>query len=228
MRRKIDITGQRFGRLIAVREVQTEARGRYYLCRCDCGSEKIVRLDQLRSGKTKSCGCLNHERTSERRTDDLTGKQFGRLTVIGRSHTRHKTQGHVMWLCRCACGRTVEVLSKYLTGGETKSCGCWKAEHGHHLHQYNKLHLVKDGVFLPLLRSQVRKDNTTGVKGVSVNRENGKFRASIMIKRKRIYLGEYNNLAEAAGARKIAEEVYYRPYLERYAREEPAIGNGRM
>lgn len=60
-----DITGQRFGRLIAV-EFAGIAKGRSSLwrCRCACGSESVVRLTALRNGHTTSCGCLRVERVS--------------------------------------------------------------------------------------------------------------------------------------------------------------------
>lgn len=64
-RKIVDITGQRFGRLVAIRRIkqwETEiilcAGHACWLCRCDCGNETIVRCDMLRSGNTKSCGCL--------------------------------------------------------------------------------------------------------------------------------------------------------------------------
>lgn len=49
----IDMTGQRFGRWT----VLEHAGGTRWLCRCDCGTEKPVSGDTLRSGRSKSCGC---------------------------------------------------------------------------------------------------------------------------------------------------------------------------
>jgi len=54
--------GDRYEELVIVREVESRRyRGsgpkRYFLCRCDCGKEKEVRLSHLRSGHTRSCGC---------------------------------------------------------------------------------------------------------------------------------------------------------------------------
>lgn len=60
----IDITGQRFGRLVAIKLIPKEERTwsnkeRAWLCKCDCGNEIIVRQRSLRSARmTKSCGCL--------------------------------------------------------------------------------------------------------------------------------------------------------------------------
>lgn len=56
------IEGTRYGRLVAVREVERGPRNlRRFLCHCDCGAETIVGLAYLRSGSTRSCGCLRDE-----------------------------------------------------------------------------------------------------------------------------------------------------------------------
>lgn len=57
---------------------------------------------------------------------DLTGRKFGKLTVIERAPER-STRGLVMWVCRCDCGNTKSVAGKYLRNGQTKSCGRCKA-----------------------------------------------------------------------------------------------------
>lgn len=58
--RRRDVTGQRFGRLVALFDVGI-AKRRHWCCRCDCGTERIVPVDALTSGKTRSCGCLKAE-----------------------------------------------------------------------------------------------------------------------------------------------------------------------
>lgn len=74
MSRVIDVTGQRFGRLLVIRRVMPgEVPGKfpnsaaYWLCRCDCGGEAIVAGSALRGGQTKSCGCYRREAVAERR-----------------------------------------------------------------------------------------------------------------------------------------------------------------
>lgn len=215
MYKKIDLTGQRFGRLVVIREVQTVGNNRAYLCRCDCGNQRMVSMNQLRSGRARSCGCLNRERSSEKNTHDLTGQRFGRLTVIGRSERRHQTQHHAFWKCRCDCGNEIDVLSKYLVSGETKSCGCWKIDHGRALQQLDNEKFRIDGTYIPALRSRLRSDNKTGFKGVSKNSQTGKFRATLTFKGKHIYLGEYLRLEDAVAARRIGEDKYFKLYLEK-------------
>lgn len=54
----IKLEGQKFGRLTVLSFVGTNGRDRKYLCRCECGSETITSTACLRSGTTRSCGCL--------------------------------------------------------------------------------------------------------------------------------------------------------------------------
>jgi len=58
-----DLTGQKFGRWAVLRhDDRTDSLGRHFwLCRCDCGNEKVVGADFLIWGKSKSCGCLSDE-----------------------------------------------------------------------------------------------------------------------------------------------------------------------
>lgn len=56
---------------------------------------------------------------------DLTGRQFGRLTVLQKSCS---TRNGVKWECRCACGKTTLVFGASLRKGLTKSCGCYHSD----------------------------------------------------------------------------------------------------
>lgn len=67
-----DLSGQKFNRLLALSRCKlVSPKGRVYvayLCVCDCGEQKTIRQAELYSGKTKSCGCLMRERTSQANT----------------------------------------------------------------------------------------------------------------------------------------------------------------
>ena len=55
----VDLTGRRFGKLTVIKRVEnTKANKARWLCKCDCGNEKIVVGGDLQSGRTRSCGCL--------------------------------------------------------------------------------------------------------------------------------------------------------------------------
>lgn len=57
---------------------------------------------------------------------DLTGKVFGRATVVRRNG--HSSDGRITWKCHCSCGNSFIATGRSLTGGHTKSCGCWRVE----------------------------------------------------------------------------------------------------
>lgn len=58
---------------------------------------------------------------------NLTGRKFGKLTVL---YKIHNTNNHVFWLCVCDCGNLTEVRTDALRKGDTKSCGCLTCKHG--------------------------------------------------------------------------------------------------
>lgn len=64
--KRVDVTGQRFGRLVIVEFSHTDGPGRtYWICRCDCGKIKTILGASMNAGATQSCGCLAKERTSQ-------------------------------------------------------------------------------------------------------------------------------------------------------------------
>lgn len=58
---------------------------------------------------------------------DLTGRIFGRLTVIGKSAVQDRLR-RPKWLCKCECGNSSDVMGEKLRKGRTKSCGCLQRE----------------------------------------------------------------------------------------------------
>ena len=85
-----DLTGKTFGRLFVLdrgKDVFTRGGNKKisWKCVCECGTNLFVTSGELRSGDTKSCGCLNREKVSERLLIDLTGKTFGKLKVLKRA-----------------------------------------------------------------------------------------------------------------------------------------------
>lgn len=129
MGKMIDLTGQKFGRLLVIKkdENAVKTRGAYWICRCDCGKEKSILSSNLRGGLTQSCGCYNKEINSKpKEIQDMVGKRFGKLTVIKRegTHISKGGQKKPIWLCQCDCGNKTIVTTGDLNSGHTKSCGC--------------------------------------------------------------------------------------------------------
>lgn len=119
MGKAIDLVGQRFGKwLVLARADKNKNESQMFLCRCECGTEKLVRGAHLRAGDSKNCGCINRKIV-------LSGKRFGRLVVIKQDEGKHH-KPH--WLCRCDCGVEIIVSGSHLRGGITQSCGCLRSE----------------------------------------------------------------------------------------------------
>ena len=98
-----------------------------YYCTCKCGTKRIVLARSLRSGLSKSCGCLHKEVVSNTFLRDLTGMDFGDLHVDSRAVTKWSPSGksmRSMWNCRCKCGSELVVSSENLLTGRIDSCGC--------------------------------------------------------------------------------------------------------
>lgn len=68
----LDLTGQRFGRLVVIKRADKESTEKkkkaYWECQCDCEKTTIAETSNLRGGQTKSCGCLKKERTKKSNT----------------------------------------------------------------------------------------------------------------------------------------------------------------
>jgi hypothetical protein len=120
-----DETGNRYGKLLVVKRVESKNNHACWLCKCDCGNEHITSGIMLRTNSTKSCGCLQKEIAHRVNFIDLTGKVFGKLTVVKVSG---KVKGAYLWLCKCSCGKEKVTKSQYLIKGDTRSCGCLHKE----------------------------------------------------------------------------------------------------
>ena len=220
MNKKADLTGKKFGRLLAIEKITKTDKNRnlFWMCECACGNVTKVRASSLRNGSVKSCGCARYE--------DLKGKTFSRLTVISESKDRTES-GEKIWECQCSCGNKQLVSTGNLKSGNTISCGCARKERAKESGSKNikkakahtKEHALKEGTNLNLIsEKKLRKDNTSGVTGVK--RYKDKWQADINFKGKRHYLGRFKNKQDAINARKEAEEKYFKPMLEKYVVKE--------
>lgn len=110
----MDLAGHRYGKLSVLGPMEKRGPRRFYwFCKCDCGRELWTRSDALRDGRSKSCGCMMGWHI------DLSGKRFGKLTVISKMRPGQ-------YLCRCDCGVEKRIASKHLQSGNTTSCSCIK------------------------------------------------------------------------------------------------------
>lgn len=124
-----ELIGQRFGKLI-IKDLTWEIskngyKNKYAICKCDCGNEKKVLLNNLKHKQVTSCGCDKKDyrkNTLFLLSDDFIGKRFGKLVVDSYDTEKKK------WKCICDCGNVTYVKKGSLTSGNTKSCGCLKYE----------------------------------------------------------------------------------------------------
>ena len=131
MSRPIDISGQRFGRLIAIERVEVPNSTRaMWRCKCDCGNEKITSGVNLRRGKALSCGCLHKETVAKinKETKTKHGESQSRLYSIWRGMKK-----------RCYCkkheayhnygGRGISICDDWLSSFEKFQK--WALSHGY-------------------------------------------------------------------------------------------------
>lgn len=114
------LVGQVFGYLTVIGSAANQRR-KMWRCRCVCNVEKDVREDTLITGEARSCGCMRYELL----VNNLTGRRFGKLSVVRRGEGG--TRSGAFWLVRCDCGK-----EKTLTGpaaSRQRSCGCTR-KHG--------------------------------------------------------------------------------------------------
>lgn len=125
-----DLSGIKYDKVTVIKKIDKpedrKREGIYWLCLCDCGNYCIKFANDLRKNKSCSCGKCN--------IDDLTGRKFGKLTVIERADNYISPKGkkQSVWKCLCDCQlclppeqRTYSYIKGYLLrNGKKKSCGC--------------------------------------------------------------------------------------------------------
>lgn len=105
---------------------------RKVLCRCQCGTEKLLPTGSLSSGKSTSCGCYRRENNAENGRKSLRhpidiGDRFSRWTVVDATD-------RMAIICHCDCGNEGSVRASNLLQGRrdpsqgSHSCGCFKRE----------------------------------------------------------------------------------------------------
>ena len=223
-----DLTNQKFGRLTAIIPNGIVNGNMTWICKCECGGEKVVRSNSLLTGKVKSCGCLHVESAQNAgrgRLKDLTGQRFGQLVVIRESGRalRNERIVDILWECQCDCGEITIVRGNDLRNNNTQSCGCVRSEAQSKSGEKQMAELldrnIKEGTQLGLINSKLSSRNKSGVKGVCWSNSQQKWKAALTFQGKAHQLGIFDNIEDAAKARARAEEKYFEPILKKYGRE---------
>lgn len=196
-----NLVGLKQGKLtvIAETEYRTKKGRKIYLCKCDCGNEKLIGADVIHSG-VKSCGCLNRQA----KYDNLIGNKFGKLTVI--KELEKTKYGQRQYLCKCDCGNEKVILGTNLIHEESTSCGCNKG-----YVENTKINLLK--------REEAYPNSKSGIKGVWQDKS-GYWHAMITVCSKRIFF--YGGIDETGKNkciewRKMMVEKYHKPLIEKHS-----------
>lgn len=200
-RKPKDITGKRYGRLIAKQRTDHKDGNCYiWICHCDCGNTIEVSINRLEHGDIKSCGCLLHEFI------DITGNIYGNLKVVSYAGNKNRRS---LWNCLCECGKSCVVSYGDLESGNTQSCGCKKSD------TMRRMYIANTNV-TKILNPKLRSTNTSGVTGVSYNKTRDRWEAEITFQGKRYRLGRYKGKEDAVKVRKEAEEKLHGEFLKWY------------
>lgn len=107
----VDLTGQRFGRLVVIRRMPSVNKRTKWLCVCDCGNEIIAESYNLKTGHTTSCGCFQREATAE----------------ANQTHGMRKTRLYRIWVCmKNRCYAKSYHAFKHYGGRGIKVCAEWR------------------------------------------------------------------------------------------------------
>lgn len=214
MREYPNLIGERFGKLTVIEQVPSDKCGnRKWRCLCDCGGEHIATTGNLRSGRTTNCGC--------KKSPDLTGRVFGRLTVLGRSDKRNPRGKRTtpMWECQCECGNITYKATDTLTNPEESMCQECKGRIGAEIAR-KSAGFVGGTQITKIMNMTPNATNTSGCRGVYYDKRTNKYRARLKFKGKIMNFGSYSKFEDAVAARKAAEEEYFGAFLEEIGQAE--------
>lgn len=110
-----DLVGKTYGRLTFIEPVRKTPQGSVWVCRCSCGKTKEVSQSSVRSGNTRSCGCLRREQAPK-----------NAKVVHGHNRAAGVTRTYTIWramLARCL-NKNHEAYSRYGGAGITV-CSAW-------------------------------------------------------------------------------------------------------
>ena len=147
--------------------------------------------------------------------ENLIGRRFGKLEVIGRSDKRGSRGARTvpLWECRCECGAICYKATDTLTNPDLSMCNeCVGKYAGEKMHE--KAGFVDGTQISKITSTKLNATNTSGSRGVYFDKNTGKWRARLKFKGKLMNFGSYINFEDAVKARKAAEQEYYGEFLE--------------
>ena len=204
--------GDRFDMLEAVEFVgfTTRATGKrqsVWKFRCDCGTEKEMPMANVKFGNVRSCGCKAKAHITNLRKEDITGETFDRLTAI-RPTDERDDNGSIVWEFACECGNTTKMsVYRFHTRRvhSRKDCTSFRKD------------LVDGTSISTIVASKIRPARAaSGHTGIYLDKHSGKWIANINFRKKRYYLGRYDDINKAVNARKLGEQRLHDPMIMQY------------
>lgn len=235
MGNKVDLTGQRFGRLVALERINGK-----WKCQCDCGNIKYISTGNLNNNGTKSCGCLHLEKSKE---NGLKSKKHNEYKdngdfIIGKTsndyefyidkdnyeliqpYCWHKHQDGYLRTCydyyiddNGKRHNKYILMHTLIMFGLDKNVDNLEVDHINGMPNDNR----KDNLRL-VTHSQNMKNmkfnssNTSGHKGVHYSKREKKYKAYIAVNGKTVHLGTFEDYDSAVKARENAEINYYKSF----------------
>ena len=230
-----DLTGQRFNRLtVLYRGENTKSGGIRWVCQCDCGKVLTISASNLTFRNQISCGCYATEVRKSLSGKNSANKKYNQYDLSGEygiGWTNNTNQEFYFDI------EDYHKIKDYCWYEDTR--GYIKSIDYTHQKPYIYLHrlvmdlldenLIVDHIHHKLydnrkselriatiqnnnMNHRIAKNNTSGVTGVSYNKQLKKYIARIRINKKDIHLGCYSDFEEAVKARKEAEQKYFGEY----------------
>jgi len=171
-------SNQCFGRWTIIRAAGSFKRGgRAVLCRCTCGTKRVCKFSVLKTGRSRSCGCLKSEmaaKASKARTEVIKpGTKFHRWTILRDYKGKRAAGKHRLVWAQCDCGVIKTVALPLLKRGHSKSCGCYRIEiNASRVRTHGGCRLPEYGVWCNMLGRCRNKNDTAyhryGGRGIKV------------------------------------------------------------
>lgn len=155
------------------------------------------------------------QKKEKKKYDDLTGRTFGRLVVLGLSDKRGSRGKRTiaLWECRCECGAITYKARDTLKNPDISMCAACAAKYASA--KARQAAGFVGGTQIPKIMDMTpTAANTSGVRGVVYEKSINKWRARLYFKGKYMSFGTFSKFEDAVAARKVAEKEYFGKFLE--------------
>lgn len=244
-----DLTGRTFGELTVISRAPNYILpcGKSQVmwdCVCSCGKHIVTRALQLKNGESQSCGHLQREIVSRIMKEKKSYNTYDLSGEYGVGYDNNKKSFYFdledydliknyYWAINSSDGY---VETRFLEQNNNKRIKLhrlimgvadedWRTVQVDHIHgkesrfDNRKANLRIATISQNGMNVGVRQNNTSGVTGVTWQKNRGKWRVRIRVNQKEIYLGEFKDFEDAVNARKEAEEKYFGEFAYDYSQQ---------